>query len=249
METIKEYSDTADKWFNETISNAGTRPVLDEFLVAILVVAKKYSEACFTLLENNHILPAKAILRILAELFVKLAWCIDIENKNSKDAERTDKLKRWAYYTEKEKLKGLERCLMATADKSEIEFIQQGIQKKQDYLKRFPQSIVENEFPSTFDLFTKEKIGGFDSSTGHYFYLKNYFLYNNAVHLDMCSIGNLVKRQNGIKFIVLDASDDKAKLVKNCLYQAMLIIVLVRKYYKQKIEKVINEYDNIVKIH
>lgn len=247
MKTIEKYSNTADKWFDETIRNAGTRPFPDECFVAILVVAKKYSKACFTLLENNHILPAKAILRILAELFIKLAWCVDIENKNSNDTERINKLKRWARHTEKERLKGLEKCLKATIDKSEIEFIQQCIQKKEDYLKQFPQPIIEKGFPPTVDLFTGEKIGGLDSTFGHYLYLKNYFLYHNAVHLDMCSIGNLVKRRDGITFIEPDGSDDNEILAQNCLYQVLFIVLVIRRYYNQEEENIIAEYDNITK--
>ena len=142
-------------------------------------------------------------------------------------------------------MKGLEKCLKATEDKSEIEMIQQSIQKKRDYLKQFPPAIIEKKFPSTVDLFTGEKIGGLDSISGHCFYLKNYFLYNNAVHLDVCSIGGLVKRQNGKRFIAKDSSDDKRMLTKSCLYQALFIIVLIRKYYNQELKRIIAEYDNI----
>lgn len=250
MEIIEKYSNTADKWFNETISNTtDTIPFLYECTGAILVVAKKYTKAFFALIENDHILPAKAMLRILSELFIKLAYCIDIENEDSNDAERIDKFKKWAYHTENERLKGLKTCMKATDDKIELEYIQQGIKEKDDYLKQFSQSIAENKFPSTRDLFTGQKIKGLNSTSGHYFYLNNYFLYNNAVHLDMCSIGNLIKKQGGTTLIKPDASDNKVNLTKNGLYQFMSIIIFIRKYYKQDTEKIIAEYDDIIKIN
>jgi len=248
MKIIEKYSNTVDKWFDETINNAGTRPILDEYLVAILVVAKKYTRAFFTLIENNHILPAKAMLRILGELFIKLAYCTDIEDEKSNDNERINRLKRWAYHTENGRLKGLKACLKATENQSELGYIQQCIKEKEDYLKQFPPSIVEDKFPSTCLLFTGRKIGGLDSLSGHYFYLKNYFLYNNAVHLDMCSIGNLAKKQDGATFIEPDASDNKVSLVKTGLYQFMLIVLFIRKYYNQETGDIIAEYDDVIKI-
>jgi len=248
MEIIEKYSNTADKWFDDTISNtADTIPFLYECTGAILVVAKKYTKAFFTLIENNHILPAKAMLRILGELFIKLAYCMDIEDENSNDAERINRLKRWAYHTEDHRLKGLKTCLKATEDKSELEDIQQRIMEKEDYLKQFSQSIAENKFPSTRDLFTGQRIKGLNNTSGHYLYLNNYFLYNNAIHLDMCSIGNLVKKQGGTTLIKPDASDNKVSLAQNGLYQFMCIVLFIRKYYNQDMGKVIAEYDDIMK--
>lgn len=248
MEAIGKYSNTIDKWFDETVKSAGTRLFPDTCFVAILVLAKKYTKACFTLLENDHILPAKALLRILGELFIKLAWCVDIENNNLDDTERVNRLKRWTYHTKEERMNGLKKCLKATENKSEIEFTQQSIREKGNYLKQFPQSIANDKFPSTVSLFTDEKIAGLDSLFGHEFYLKNYFLYNNAVHLDMRSLGSLVKIQNGITSIASDGSDNKEKLAQSGLYQFLFIVLLVRKYYNQEIEGIIAEYDDITKI-
>ncbi len=244
MDALEKYSNTANRWFEETISNAGTRPFLDECLVATLVVAKKYTKAFFLLLENYHILPAKAMLRILAELFIKVAWCLDVENKNSNDKQVTEKLKMWVCHTETERCKGLEKCLKATKDEHKIAYIKKCILEKEKYLQQFPSSIKgKGKFPSTFDLFTSEKIANLDSKFGYELYLVNYFLYNNAVHLDMCSIGNLIGKQNGTTFIAPDASDDNEILARNCLYQVLSIVLLIRKYYKQEVKEMIAEYD------
>ena len=237
-----------NKWFENTIGKASTRPILDECIVATFVFAKKYTLALFTLLENDHILPAKAIIRILAELFIKLAYCIDVENENSNDEEIINKIKRWGYHSEKERLKGLQKCLRASDEKEEQECIRKYIKEKEDFLKQFPQSIVNDRFPRTIDLFNKEIIKGINSINGHLLYIYNYLQYNNAIHLDMYSIGNIIKRGENQTFICYDTLDNKNDIAKNGLFQFFFFNLLIRKYYKQDVDTMIEEYHDIIKI-
>jgi len=74
--------ETINKWFVETnrlmqsnvnVDNFGP---IDGLCVCVLQSANDYCNASLLLLNKKHERPAKALLRVLCELSVKLIWCL-----------------------------------------------------------------------------------------------------------------------------------------------------------------------------
>ncbi len=85
------------KWFNETDALMRSKIDINKFspidglCVAVLHSARDYCSAVLLLLQNKHPTPAKALLRCLFELSMKLTWCLTLPaNTCDEEAEAGD---------------------------------------------------------------------------------------------------------------------------------------------------------------
>ncbi|MBN1123969.1 MAG: hypothetical protein JXA82_03100, partial [Sedimentisphaerales bacterium] len=148
MSKAEEYHGVSDRWFIETDALfKSVTPVrrLDEYLLIILVVSKKYCDACFVLLMNEHKLPAKAMLRILAELRFKFEWCLTSGETEEEKAEKeiNKRFRRCAYNSLHEQQNGLEKVKEALEGTVELQKIQQMIEGKSEELKKGAENFKE----------------------------------------------------------------------------------------------------------
>ena len=75
--------ETINKWFEQTFEKfqKEVRPQTENDLVltGVLFASRKYVRAVLSLLSQKHALPAKALLRCLCELYVKIFWCLNVK--------------------------------------------------------------------------------------------------------------------------------------------------------------------------
>ena len=216
------------KWFNDTISRFETeiksdRPV-DHLCVTSLTVSVKYCEAIIILLSNDCRMPAKALLRVLFELASKLAWCLRVpdEKMDVSDEIIGEKIRRWSKSTATQKikiLKGFKECI-PDSEAGMVDSLLKRWEKLQESLdcKNMPNFVkMVKELPSSW---------------ATELYTQCYLQFNDAVHLDVSSLGDRVV-ENGNKFSVgYDSKEDIKDLVQYCAVFEKMVFYLVRKHYE-----------------
>ena len=100
----KEFSKIINKWHEDTqklikskidtdILEAG---LIDKLCVCVLKASNQYCEAIIQLLYNGHEYPAKALMRCLGELNMKLIWCVATRPEEENISEAIEKrINRW----------------------------------------------------------------------------------------------------------------------------------------------------------
>ena len=229
------------KWFKETdsllrdeISDLG--PV-DGLCESVLHSTHDYCEAILSLLADGHVMPGKALLRCLWEVYVKLSWCLhipdDVDLDFSEDKLVARKIRRWEKDTLYRNVKILEgfRGTMPVGDKS---WLEENIDKlKQEPL--FSDHAVKNLPPLTELIHQLPEEYG---KEGHPFL---YLQFNSAVHLDVQSlVDNYPGLMGKVKASDLDA------LRTYCVINAFWVNATIRLNYGQDITRLKNDYDEVV---
>lgn len=226
-----EIEKTINKWFEQTFEKfqKEVRPSTenDLLLAGVLFAARKYIRAVLSLLLQNHALPAKALLRCLCELFVKVFWCLNVRD-DVEDLKQSihENFQKWDYsrlIQDKKLLEKLEKS--ATGDfKNKVQCsLKKAYRDIAEYKRRRVKSM-----PDTASLFV---VLSRDESAMNLIYPKIYQNYSRAVHLDRNTFSRLV-RYEGDRIACYDAWDnDINDLYANCLCMACDINMLIRKYY------------------
>lgn len=246
-----EIDKTINKWFEQTFEKfqKEVHPSTenDPLIVGVLFAARKYTRAVLSLLSQKHALPAKALLRVLCELFVKVFWCLNVRG-DAKDVKQSihGNFQRWDYsrlIKDKKLLVNLEksatgdfkskvRCSLIKADSDVAEYKKRGVKR----------------MPDTASLFV---VLSRDESAMSLIYPKIYQNYSRAVHLDRNTFSRLVRYEGDRIACYDDWDDDINDLYANCLCMACDINMLIRKYYgwpadelRQECLNLTSKYDN-----
>ena len=247
MNDISDIKETLDcgerwikKWFNNTISlfeaEIKSDGSVDHLCVTSLTVSVKYCEAILILLSHNCRMPAKALLRVLFELASKLTWCLTVPDDNiSGDELVAEKIRRWAKYTVYQNiviLKSFRECV----EPDELNELENRIREFE--------SIKEGDFRNcksmpSFGNLIKE----LPEAWYKRFYPQCYLQFNNAVHLDVNSLGDRVK-ENGKRFYVdYDSSEPLQDLIRYCVVFEKMVFSLVRSNYGWDTKEMQKEFD------
>jgi len=222
-----EIDETINKWFQETedqisakIDKNKFRP-LDGLCIAVHKAARDYCNAIFCLTGKNHLLPAKALLRCLCELSVKLSWCLIVPDGLSAEEESKvveQKIKRWEKDTLCEKIKILKKFKEAatTASDSKLEEEINSEMRKMKQEPLFGNNEVKR-MPNFFDII-KEMPKIFKAGVYPLLYLQ----FNNAVHLDVTSL---------VGFYTGEDKINKDNLIRYCVDHAFHINSVIRMNY------------------
>ena len=234
-----EITKTINKWFDETFEqiDSNVKPVtrVDEFCIAVMMMAKNYCDAALLLIKRGHKMPGKALLRILCELTVKFAWCLRVPDEIDKDENDIvyQNIRRWAKATFLQKVKNLESFREAARSVFEAELQNMISEAKED-----AERIKLRAMPNVSQIF-KFLPEGFKSRV----YPELYLQFNNAVHLDVKSIGDLIEREGDRTFCNADCKDSAEDLEKYCMRFAFMLNSLARMHYNWATEEMIKEYD------
>lgn len=143
-----------------------------------LPIAKTYCRATACLLDSGFRLPAQALLHIMAEIFVKVLWCVSAENEDEIKAREL----RWERSTGREKLRVLRQLLKTPQLLDDNQLAQ--LRKMKNAIEQAMQQNPQTDCmpPVTGD-------GGLFALTSHLFSGNNMsaFLYGqfcSAVHVD-----------------------------------------------------------------
>lgn len=240
-----EINKVINKWFEQTFEKFQKEvhpPTEDDLLLAgVLFTSRKYVRTVLLLLAQKHSLPAKALLRILCELFVKILWCLNVRGDIADIKQSVHKnFQRWDYSRLIQDIKLLEKLAKsATGDfKSKI---QCSLKKADSDVEEYKKRGVKR-MPNTASLF---EVLSHDESAMNLIYPKVYQNYNRAVHLDRNTFSRLVRGEGDRIMCYDDWDDDTNDVYANCLCMACDINMLIRKYYDWPTEELRQECLNM----
>lgn len=175
----------------------------------VLDGAECYCNAIFLLLNENYVFPARALMRCLCELAVKLMWCLqcpdDMDKKKSKKTV-DEKIRRWEKSTLVQNIKVLKEYKQVNPQGNSIDNQIKDLKKEKDTMgvKEMPpyKQLLKN-LPSDFCKIST----------------KLYQDLNKAVHLDVNSLGKICLHNNKINV----NNSDISELKDSCFLLAKII--------------------------
>ncbi len=232
-----DYSNTTDKvnnWFDSNLDKIkeGANTELDLRVFSALIYARKYFNATMKLLESEHILPTKALLRVMLELYIKLAWCMT-QGSNDKIYLR---FRRWDYSRLKEQRKQLQKVdaeKYPEKDNAITKITTMINNLKGEGLKMMPDfSGLIRDLPPDWDT---------------YIYAELYLDFNQAIHSDFRILHELVSHDKDKNEITYrhDIDYDPNKLLRYCISMCNDINIIIKEHYAWNIEKQQKEYEQI----
>jgi len=236
-----EIEKTVNKWFDETDAQMHQKikdfTSIDGLCTCVLRAAKDYCNTIFLLLRKERKLPAKALLRVLCELMVKLSWCLTVPYKQNEDEEETvkEKIRRWEKYTLCNNIRILEKFREVTSgdDKKKIQDSIDKLKTEQLFSDK-----GTKEMPKFLDLI-KQLPDLFKNEVYPLLYLQ----FNNAIHLDVTSLVDLYLNQDKMRDRHMSRA---ANLTECCIAHAFHINSLIRLNYKCETEEIKIEYHKIM---
>ena len=238
-----EIDETINKWFDETHKNFIERGAIMPFLLSVFLAAKEYILASLLLVKNGHKMPAKALLRILAEFFIRLEWCMCVYEKNKNKKKVEERILRWwkttLYYRIKELSKwqdvsntSLQK--QAKAQKTRLESVYEEV--KDDSIKLLPRTFVE--------FMKKERL---PAEIKNDIYPRYYSRYNDSIHLDIASLDFLVRQREGRLEIQGDSPEGEKEFLEGIIFYAASINGQIRKYYGWSTNQLYDERERLLK--
>jgi len=155
--------------------------------IIVLDGAECYCNAILTLLNKNYVFPAKALMRCLCELTVKLMWCLQCPDDTDEEQDRKtvdEKIRRWENSTLAQNIKVLEEWKQVDPQNNKIDDQIKELEKKKDNMnvKEMPcYAQLLEKLPCKF----RREIS-----------LELYKDFNKAVHLDTNSLGEICLHNN-----------------------------------------------------
>lgn len=187
-------ADTIIKWYEETYSTmiiaVHPKSQLDLELMRILLTAKKQTLGALTLLANDHILPTHALIRILSEIWVVLAWVLKPakDNERAKPDDAYKKLRRWDYGR-------LKKDIALLKDLSKTPEIETAIKNAEQIKAKLDQDGIE-ELPNYQQMFRDLGDNPEEKKEFEKLYAKIYRKYSRAVHLNRNVTQNFIQIKN-----------------------------------------------------
>jgi len=226
---------TTDKWFQETVAriNRDVKPDTPEnnLLFSILPVASNYSKAVFLLADSDHKLPAMALLRVLAELTLRVMWCL-YEDNSKKEASST-RIMRWWRTTYEEEIKHLKKML-PSADPQETGSMKHAITSLQS-------EIDKNAHPSVGPLYNS--LDDLPRQIRDDLYPLLYSPFNRAIHPNLKLFADLVRQEGNERMFLRDPEKPSAGTLKICaMTDAYDLLAVVHFHYGWDCERMKAEY-------
>ena len=103
--------------------------------LAVLEGAECYCDAILLLLNKNYVFPAKALMRCLCELAVKLMWCLQCPDDTDEVQDRKtvdEKAQRWEKSTLAQNIKVLKEWKQVDPKNNKIDDLIKELEKKKD---------------------------------------------------------------------------------------------------------------------
>jgi len=215
------------KWFKDTVdlfnSEVKSDKPVDHLCITSLTVSITYVKAIIILLSNGIRMPVKALLRVLFELAAKLAWCLGCPDE-APDPDKLieEKIRRWSKSSVKEKVKILndfeefwprDAIPELKTRREDFETLLKDLEDVKE-LPRFKQLAQQLPGDGVLEL-----------------YARCYSKFNDAVHLDISSLGNRVKEDGRKLFVGFDSEEPVEDLIRYCVLMERIIFFLVRSNY------------------
>lgn len=227
------------RWGKDTIDVfkgcVRTNNGVDYICIASLSVCSTYSNAIASLLAQELRMPAKALLRCLFEVSVKVLWCLHEPGKETSDAAIEERIKRWAKSAIKARLK-LRRGLGELLTSGPLQNENQSIC---DRMERDLSQLVYNDIPNVKDI-TKALGESWQS-----FYTRLYLPFNDAVHLDFVSLCENATDDGHTIDVQPDSDEPIGELAKFWVLDIHMLLFAVRSHYGWDTEAMDSEFKAI----
>jgi len=188
---------------------------------AALEGAECYCNAILLLLNKNYLFPAKALMRCLCELTVKLMWCLQCPDDTDEEQDRTtvdEKIRRWEKNTLAQNIDVLKEWKHVDPKNNKIDDLIKELEKKKDNInvKEMPfYAQLLEKLPPDF----RRKIS-----------LKLYKDFNKAIHLDTNSLAKIYLNNKKTEI----NNSDISKLKDFCFTLAKIITCVIAINYEEK---------------
>jgi len=245
-----QIEEMTNRWFDETLSHmpklSGSSWEVNTLIAGCFLCGRKYCKGIFSLLKNDHKLPAAALLRILCELDVKLLWCLQAPDKT--DAVGSDscyqRFRRWDYLSLRENRTMFEefRDLSSGSERLAADKKLQDLGKDIDSLKKEGLEPIPKVWCICKELST------IVSPDFAKVYPMIYRRFSWAVHLDLAVIKDLVD-DSGARVQFRDDADRYCKegvLLSYCTAMGCDINLMVRKHYGWDCDEMLHEFRSFV---
>lgn len=231
-----------DRWFEETASKINTEiktdTAVDNLCSSIIPLAHNYCNAVLLLLNNDRRLPAMALLRVLAELALRVIWCLYKDNPN-KEAEDV-RIERWlkrSYIKRKSLLKQM--IITTTIPEGDKEEFGKEIERLENMIGK-----IEKEPAGGLLSSTKELPPSYKADV----YPLLYSTFNRAIHPDILLFSDLIRQDENRRVFLGDLNYVNIQSLKiYCMTAAFNIISVFRVYYNWDYKGMKSEYLDIKK--
>ena len=229
---------TTEKWFQEVVAkmNRDVKPDTPEnnLLFSVLPVAHNYCNAIFLLADADHTLPAMALLRVLAELTLRVMWCLYEDNPQKETP--AVRIMRWWKTACEEELNGLKKILPSAGPED--------AKRIDEAIARFQNEIANNPHRSAgpFHNSLKELPSEFKDDLYPLFYSP----FNSAIHPNPWLFTDLVRQHGNERVFLRDLEKPSADAIKRCAAtNAYLLLSIVHFHHGWDPEPMKDEYCQI----
>ena len=240
-------SDTIIKWYDQThitmtIARKTPSPVNSE-VEGILLAARKQTLGALTTLANKHILSTHALLRILVDVFVVLAWALKVteSEEKTKHDEVYKRLKMW----DRTRLRQDKALLEDLPQTTEIE---SAIEKAKAGIERYKKDGIE-ELPKYQQLFRELGDNPEEVKKWKEVYARFYRRYSRAVHLNRNVTQNLAliqyENEKPKEVSYKDDIEPDGDELLNIASVSCDINKAIRDFYGWHFDEIQNEYEQI----
>ena len=231
--SILNQSDLLLRWVNDTISlfekEIKTDSALNHLCITSLTVSLTYCMATKTLLRDGFRMPSKALLRVLFELGAKLVWCV-VMPEGEKDPKAdiiSGRIERWAKSSLHQDVTFLEAIIncLPHENRAEAENRLSQSKKQMEILKCKEMPKLRQILRQLTDVWNKQ------------LYTQCYLQFNNAVHLDISSLGRQEKEGTDRTTVLCDDNDNVEQLMQYCMSLEHIILWIIRHNYGWETDK------------
>ncbi len=235
---------TINKWFDDTVrATEGLFKkdnVVDGVAQAALLAARDYCQAILLLLKTNHLMPARALLRTMAELAVKLLWCT-VTRPGEGNAEERKRIGRWIYDEQSKMLKVLKRLQEGLRDTDAPVWLAERIKTVEDQVEDCRKNGANECLPKFWELCKElDDLGETGNLWGAWFRFLLYEPYHSAIHLDPKSLSSYIGGSPQTEGVAVD------KACETCLRLAYNLNRQIRMGYDVGWQEMDSEFNRLL---
>jgi hypothetical protein len=240
-----------DKWFKDAkVKLSGEKTYyeqyeldIDSLCLGVVVLVENYVGGVLLLLNAGKILPAKALLRVIADVSIKSIWCLrGLEHSKDDFCERLEQWLRYSLSLDKQRIESEISILKKDYDDVNLNLIK----KLETFVKVIEEEGIgdpnSEKLPSLWnmrEIWKKQAEMNFDAL---------YRRFNQGIHPDWMVLQYLRRKEGDKFFYKSDIEEKEQDLKKFCLLilgYLLEAIYSVNKWDFSDFEKDVNEIRNL----
>ena len=240
-ESLRRADYLVQKWFIDTAEKIEDQVLperrSDMLCITALSVSVNYTNSILRLLHDDFRMPVKALLRVLCELSAKVAWCMISPKGKGRQRDRAveKKLNQWDKYTEFKNMMILKEFYKIVSEEEKPK-IEKAIKDKQMAIN----SLKCRRMPKMIEIFNR-----LPGQWRRGIYPKGFLQFNNAIHIDLMSLGDRMVANGEEMTIDFDSTESIEELVGYALSFVYQIYAIVRLHFGWDVRQMEKEFISI----